>query len=76
MWYKAQKVQKYALNSQVQALQTLTNDDEVKSFLLAVRTVWKISLNFQIYVPYNNKISKLHMNKCTVRSKKCVQKHL
>ena len=40
--YKAQKVQKYALNSQVQALQILTNDDEVEkwclsSFLLAAR---------------------------------------
>ena len=39
--YKAQKVQKYALNSQLQALQILTNDDEVKnwslsSFVLAV----------------------------------------
>ena len=41
-WYKAQKVQKYASNSQIQALQILTNDDEVEnwslsSFLLAVR---------------------------------------
>ena len=40
-WYEAQKVQKYALNSQLQALQILTNDDEVEnvrlsSFLLAV----------------------------------------
>jgi hypothetical protein len=26
--YKAQKVQKYALNSHLQALQILTNDDE------------------------------------------------
>ena len=39
--YKPQKVQKYALNSQLQALQILTNDDEVEnwslsSFLLAV----------------------------------------
>ena len=38
---KAQKVQKYALNSQLQELQILTNDDEVEnwslsSFLLAV----------------------------------------
>ena len=31
MWYKAQKVQKYALNSQVQALQILKNDDEVEN---------------------------------------------
>ena len=30
-WYKAQKVQKYALNSQLQALQILTNDDEVEN---------------------------------------------
>ena len=29
--YKAQKVQKYALNSQLQALQTLKNDDEVEN---------------------------------------------
>ena len=40
MWYKAQKVQKYVLNS-LQALQIFTNDDEVEkrsfsSFLLAV----------------------------------------
>ena len=39
--YKAQKVQKYALNSKLQALQILKNDDEVEnwslsSFLLAV----------------------------------------
>ena len=42
--YKAQKVQKYALNSQLQALQNLTNDDEVEnwrlsSFLLAVLSI-------------------------------------
>ena len=30
-WYKVQKVQKYALNSQLQALQILTNDDEVEN---------------------------------------------
>ena len=30
-WYKAQKVQKYALNSQLQALQILTNDDEFEN---------------------------------------------
>ena len=40
-WYKAQNVQKYALNSQLEALQILTNNDEVEnwgpsSFLLAV----------------------------------------
>ena len=40
--YKAQKIQKCALNSQLQALQILTNDDEVENwrlsnFLLAVR---------------------------------------
>ena len=39
--YKAQKVQKYALNSQLQALQILTDNDEVEkrslsSFLLTV----------------------------------------
>ena len=31
MWFEAQRVQKYALNSQLQALQILTNDDEVKN---------------------------------------------
>ena len=30
-WYKAQKVQNCALNSQLQALQILTNDDEVEN---------------------------------------------
>jgi hypothetical protein len=30
-WYKAQKVQKYTLNSQLQALQILKNGDEVKN---------------------------------------------
>ena len=30
-WHKAQKVQKYALDSQLQALQILTNDDEVEN---------------------------------------------
>ena len=30
-WYKAQKVKKYALNSKPQALQILTNDDEVEN---------------------------------------------
>ena len=30
-WYKAQPVQKYALNSQLQALQILKNDDEVEN---------------------------------------------
>ena len=29
--YKAQKVKKYALNSQLQALQISTNDDEVEN---------------------------------------------
>ena len=43
-WYKAQKVQKYALNSQLQALQILTSDDEVEnwslsSFLLPVQNI-------------------------------------
>ena len=45
MLYKVQKVQKYALNSQLQALQILANDDEVEnlslsSFLLAVQGIW------------------------------------
>ena len=31
MWNKAQKVKKYALNSQPQTLQILTNDDEVEN---------------------------------------------
>ena len=30
MCYKAEKVQKHALNSQIHALQILTNDDEVE----------------------------------------------
>ena len=30
-WYKAQKIQKYALNSRLQALQILKNDDEVEN---------------------------------------------
>ena len=33
--YKAQKVLKYALNSQLQALQILTNDDEVENWRLS-----------------------------------------
>ena len=41
MWYKSPKIQKCALNSQLQALQILKNDDEfehrsLSSFLLAV----------------------------------------
>ena len=49
-WYKAQKVQKYALNSQLQALQILTNDDEVEnwrlsSFLLAVTNCSKVYIS-------------------------------
>ena len=31
MWYMAQKVKKYALNSQIQELQILKNDDEVEN---------------------------------------------
>ena len=31
MWYEAQKVQKYVLNSQLQALQILKNDGEVEN---------------------------------------------
>ena len=30
-WYKAQKVQKYALDSQLEALQILRNNDEDKN---------------------------------------------
>ena len=30
-WYKAQKVQKYALKSQLQTLLILKNDDEVEN---------------------------------------------
>ena len=30
-WYKAQKVQKYALNSHLQAFQILKNDEEVEN---------------------------------------------
>ena len=32
---KAKKVQKYALKSKLQALQILTNDDEVEVFLVS-----------------------------------------
>ena len=51
MWYKAQKVKKYALNLQLQALQILTNNDEVEnwglsSFLLAV-SAYLVSFQFQ-----------------------------
>ena len=55
MWYKVQKVQKYALNSQLQALQILTNDDELEnwslsSFLLAVnRGTWLKSVTINHY---------------------------
>ena len=31
MWDKAQKFKKYALHSQLQALQILTNDDQVEN---------------------------------------------
>ena len=34
-WYKAQKVQEYALNSQIQALLILKNDDEVENLSLS-----------------------------------------
>ena len=52
-WYKAQKVQKYALNWQLQTLQILTNDDEVEnwslsSFLLAVRNASFLQLDLVI----------------------------
>ena len=53
--FKVQKVQKYALNSQLQALQILTNDDEVEnwslsSFLLAVLLITLKSMieNFEL----------------------------
>ena len=54
--YKAKNFQKYALNSQLHALQILTNDDEVEilslfSFLLAVANVslcLKYSVEFAI----------------------------
>ena len=53
MWYKAQKVQKYVLNSQLQALLILTNDDEVEnwslsSLLLAVRNASFLQLDLVI----------------------------
>ena len=35
MCHKAQKVQKYALNSELQALQILTNDGEVENWSLS-----------------------------------------
>ena len=52
-WYGAKKFLKYALNSQLQGLQILTNDDEVEnlslsSFILAVslktQDMWKTHL--------------------------------
>ena len=51
MWYKAQKVQKYALISQPQALQILKNDNEVENwslstFFLAVRYLHKYIWKF------------------------------
>ena len=54
-WYKAPKVQKYALNSQLQALQILTNDDEVEnwslsSFLLAVSSSFPHCSKVKSYV--------------------------
>ena len=57
MGYKVQKVQKYALNSQLQALQILTNDDEVEnwsfsSFLLAVTEMKHLS-GTPLYVHIN-----------------------
>ena len=46
-WCKAQKVQKYALDSQLQALQILTNDDEVQNWSLStlLLAVWAEQLN-------------------------------
>ena len=46
-WYKAQKVQKYALNSKPQALQILKNDDEVENWSLSsfFLAVWTTLLN-------------------------------
>ena len=46
-FYKAQKAQKYALNSQLQALQILTNDDEVENWSLSslVLAVHRLELN-------------------------------
>ena len=46
-WYKAQKVQKCAINSNLQALQILTINDEVEnlnlsSFLLAAKMSYQI----------------------------------
>ena len=59
MLYKVQKVQKYALNSQLQALQILKNDDEVgnwshSSFLLAVNI--KIQMSYLVLLLVQNEI--------------------
>ena len=60
-WFKDQKVQKYALKSQLQALQILTNDDEVEnwclsSFLLAVCKIFYEGLFLSKY----HLLEKLH----------------
>ena len=49
-WYKAQKVQKCALNSQIQALQILTNDDEVENWSLSN---FLLAAQFVIWILYN-----------------------
>ena len=52
------KIQKYALNSQLQALQILTNDDEVEnlsffSFLLAVDHIKRRYVDAGEYLDYH-----------------------
>ena len=53
--YKAQKVQKCALNSQLQTLQILTNDDEVEN--------WRLS-SFFLAVHNINLTRKIAQNEC------------
>ena len=48
--YKARKVQKYAFNSQLQALQILTNDDEVEN--------WRLSSFFLAVLQFPKRVSK------------------
>ena len=53
MWYKAQPVQKYALNSQLHALQILTNDDEVENWSLSSFRLAVPNLEFGQTAPNN-----------------------
>ena len=49
-WYRAQKVQKYDLNSQLQALQILTNDDEVENWRLSSFLLTVVVMDHYIWI--------------------------